>query len=628
MKLNFNILFIICFFLSFHNILSINGNNSNETSTTENEEANEFKKIIAEYYKEFYSDIKPIILTDSNYTNYINSNPYTLIYLHSSIDIHSKNFIPSFKFINNFLNTEKNSSTFLPIRLAAIDLIDDENNNEMQTFFRLNTFPFFIIYSSIYGSYIQYTGYMTAQSIITFCTKATLGNIITMNQEFKIKNILNPEYTYMALFSISNKLNFDEYYKASQEYKFAIFADCIGQKKCLNYFKNIGINNYLELDNTDIILVKNNLCKNDFICNNDINNLKNQTPKFIPYNYKSYEDFIEFINVNIFPPLFNLTDFNYEIMKKSNFKVIIYIKGENEKKSNQEISFILEKIIKEKNYGIKCGSILDPINSANDYETTKLFSIEVEDYKKKGLVIIHSPDKILKNEYNIYRIKDINEEINEEIIIEFINQFNSGFIKKDIKSELIPKFHPKKNLRMVVGKNFDKEILNNYSKTNVLILLTLNMKNLHVIEDQIESLTIKFSKYNESIIFNFLDPAANEMPDMPKYDILEKPFYRYYNKDKKIKYIDFKGNSTDQSEVEDWIIDNYGKEYGIEHKYGMRMHIDGMTELLKDKKVFKEMEEKQKYEQFKENFGIQDNPQSQKNDKQDSTNNNNKETDL
>ena len=45
---------------------------------------------------------------------------------------------------------------------------------------------------------------------------------------------------------------------------------------------------------------------------------KNKTPNFIPYNYKSYEDFIEFINLNIIPPLFNLTDFNYEIMKKSN----------------------------------------------------------------------------------------------------------------------------------------------------------------------------------------------------------------------------------------------------------------------------------------------------------------------
>jgi len=627
MKLNFNILFIICFFLLFHNIILIANNNTDETSKKENEEVDEFKKIISDYYKEFYSDIKPIILTDKNYTKYINSNPYTLIYLHSSIDIHSKNFIPSFKFIHNYLNTEKNSTTFLRLRLVAIDLIDDNNNNEMQTMFRLNTFPFFIIYSSIYGSYIQYTGYMTAQSIITFCTKATLGNIITINHENKVKNILNPEYIYMALFSVSNKFNFDEFYKASQEYKFAIFANCIGQKKCLNYLTNIGINNYLDLNNTDIILVKNNFCKNDFICINDINNLKNKTPNFIPYNYESYEDFIEFININIIPPLFNLTDFNYEIMKKSNFKTIVYIKGQNEKKSNNEISEILAKIIKEKSYGLKKGSILDPINFANDYETRKLFSIEVEDYKNKGLVIIHSSDKILKNEYNIYRLNYIDGEINEELIIEFIHKFNSGFVKKDIKSELIPKFHPKKNLRMVVGKNFDQEILNNYKKTNVLILLTLYMKNLNVIEDQIESLTIKFSIYNESIIFNFLDPAVNEMPDMPKYDILEKPFYRYYYKNKKNKYIDFKGSSLDQNEVEDWIIDNYGKEYGIEHKYGMLMHIDGMTELLKDKKVFKELEEKQKYEQFKESFGVQDNPQSIENTNQDSTDNI-KETDL
>ena len=545
MKLNFNILFIICFFLLFHNIILIANNNTDETSKKENEEVDEFKKIISDYYKEFYSDIKPIILTDKNYTKYINSNPYTLIYLHSSIDIHSKNFIPSFKFIHNYLNTEKNSTTFLRLRLVAIDLIDDNNNNEMQTMFRLNTFPFFIIYSSIYGSYIQYTGYMTAQSIITFCTKATLGNIITINHENKVKNILNPEYIYMALFSVSNKFNFDEFYKASQEYKFAIFANCIGQKKCLNYLTNIGINNYLDLNNTDIILVKNNFCKNDFICINDINNLKNKTPNFIPYNYESYEDFIEFININIIPPLFNLTDFNYEIMKKSNFKTIVYIKGQNEKKSNNEISEILAKIIKEKSYGLKKGSILDPINFANDYETRKLFSIEVEDYKNKGLVIIHSSDKILKNEYNIYRLNYIDGEINEELIIEFIHKFNSGFVKKDIKSELIPKFHPKKNLRMVVGKNFDQEILNNYKKTNVLILLTLYRKNLNVIEDQIESLTIKFSIYNESIIFNFLDPAVNEMPDMPKYDILEKPFYRYYYKNKKNKYIDFKGSSLD-----------------------------------------------------------------------------------
>ena len=52
---------------------------------------------------------------------------------------------------------------------------------------------------------------------------------------------------------------------------------------------------------------------------------------------------------------------------------------------------------------------------------------------------------------------------------------------------------------MVVGKTFEDEILNNFNKTIVLILVTLNMDNLKEIEDQIESLSIKFaSKYTNT----------------------------------------------------------------------------------------------------------------------------------
>ena len=182
---------------------------------------------------------------------------------------------------------------------------------------------------------------------------------------------------------------------------------------------------------------------------------------------------------------------------------------------------------------------------------------------------------------------------------------------------------------MVVGKNFKKEILENYNKTNVLILLTLNMKNLHFIEDQIESITIKFMLYNKTLVFNFFDPAVNEMPDMPNYNILEKPFYRYYFKNKSINYIDFKGNSSDQSEIENWIIENYAKEYGIEQKYAMRMHIEKMTEILQDKDMFKKIENQQKFDQFKEDYGIPDNIIMDNNTQ--SNNNDNKtniETDL
>ena len=606
MKLSNNILLFFQYLLLIQSIISLPDNTTNNSSLIEDEETLEFQKTVSEYYKLFYSDINPIILTDENYTNYIKSNPYTLIYIHSPIDIHSKNFIPTHKYIHNFFNTKNSSPNPLPLKFVAIDLIDNENNEELQTLFRLNTFPFFIIYSSIYNSYIQYTGYMTAQSIITFCTKATMDNIITINKEKNnlLQNLFNPELTYMGLLSVSDRFNFDDYFRASQEMKFAIFGDCIGQKKCLEYLHNLKNKTKIDINNTDIILIKNNLCENDFICDN---NIIDKESLLIPYNYTTYDKFIEFISLNIIPPLHNLTDFNYEITLRNNFKTIIYIKGIKENKSNKEISLILNKIIKEKKYEIQWGSILDPINSANDYESAKLFSVEVEDYYNKSLVIIYSRNKLLKNEFNVYRLNNTNiKEINEDIIANFIHEFNSGFIKKDIKSELIPKTHPKKNLRMVVGKTFNKEILENYNKTNVLILLTLNMNNLHTIEDQIESLTIKFIQYNKTLVFNFLDPALNEMPNMPNYNINEKPYYRYYFKNKTIKYKDFKGNSSDQSEIEDWIIENYAKEYGEDEKYAMRMHIEKMTELLKDENVFREMEKQQKFEQIKEEFGIRD----------------------
>ena len=606
MKLNNYILLFFQYLLLIQSIISLPDNTTNNSSLIEDEETLEFQKTVSEYYKLFYSDINPIILTDENYTNYIKSNPYTLIYIHSPIDIHSKNFIPTYKYIHNFFNTKNSSPNPLPLKFVAIDLIDNENNEELQTLFRLNTFPFFIIYSSIYNSYIQYTGYMTAQSIITFCTKATMDNIITINKEKNnlLQNLFNPELTYMGLLSVSDRFNFDDYFRASQEMKFAIFGDCIGQKKCLEYLHNLKNKTKIDINNTDIILIKNNLCENDFICDN---NIIEKESLLIPYNYTTYDKFIELISLNIIPPLHNLTDFNYEITLKNNFKTIIYIKGIKENKSNKEISLILNKIIKEKKYEIQWGSILDPINSANDYESAKLFSVEVEDYYNKSLVIIYSRNKLLKNEFNVYRLNNTNiKEINEDIIANFIHEFNSGFIKKDIKSELIPNTHPKKNLRMVVGKTFNKEILENYNKTNVLILLTLNMNNLHTIEDQIESLTIKFIQYNKTLVFNFLDPALNEMPNMPNYNINEKPYYRYYFKNKTIKYKDFKGNSSDQSEIEDWIIENYAKEYGEDEKYAMRMHIEKMTELLKDENVFREMEKQQKFEQIKEEFGIRD----------------------
>ena len=586
-------------------------------------------KFIFEYRKNF-SKINTTVLTDENQIDYVQNHSFTLLYFHSAYDKHCIDFMPTFKFINDYLNTQTISDDSLYIvNLATIDFSDDENNSEIQHRFRLTTFPFFIIFSSIYQKYIRYTGYLNAPSVITFSMKAILDNIIEIRDEKRLNQLLNPQLTHLSVFCMSTRFNFDDFYRASQLFTYGLFVDCIGKTVCKNYFTKP------EYKSSDIIIAKMNLCKNDFICG-DIQIMdKIAKPYFILYNHTTYEDLIELISLNIIPPIHNMTDFNFDLMMKNTLKTIIYIRGQNEKKTNQEISLILQKILKKRKNGIKWGSILDPINSQNDYEIRRQLSIEEEDYLEKGLLLIHTSNDISK-EKETYRMnmKDINiNELNEDITIKFVNDFNSRKIKRDIKSELKPKHHPKKNLRMVVGKTFKNDILNNFNKSIVLILLNLNMENLHMIEDQIESMCIKFGLYNQTIIFNFLDSYLNEMPDMPKYDIFKRPFYRYYYKNKTKGYVDFKGkNIFDQNEIEEWIIDNYAKEYGIEHKYGMRMHIDGMSELLKDKNVMKQIEKQQKIEQLQEELGIKDDDKEDNNNKNENDNNDDKnqkkETDL
>ena len=602
MKVNYRLLFIYITAILFHLIYTQESSKTEKNSGEEDIETKKLEKLISEYRKNF-SEIGSIVVTEKNYTQYISSHPYTLIYCHSFNDQNSIDFMPTYKFISNYLNsnTSFNYSLHLPINTISIELSDDENNAEIQSKFRVSVFPFIIIYSAIYNKFIQYTGYMNAQSIITFSMKAILDNIINMDNEMRLKQLVNPQWTHMSVFIMRNTFNFDDFYRASQFFKYALFGNCIEHKVCSNFFDKP------KYKNCDIIMAKMNKCQNDFVCGDKQIMEKKKKPVFIEYNYTSYDDFFKFICLNIIPPIHNLTDFNYELMKKNDFNTIVYIRGKNEQKTNKNISSIFQRILNNKKNNIVWATILDPINSQNDNENTRSLSVEVEDYEQNGLVLIYSTNKVSKQK-ETYRMNMKNiKEIDSNLILRFVHEYNVGIIKKDIKSENKPTSHPKKNLRMVVGKTFEEEISRNNNKTIVLVLLTLDMDNLKVVEEQVESLTIKFMIYNKTIIFNFLDPEVNEMPNMPNYNIYKKPYYRYYYKDKKKGYNDFKGhNVLDQSQIEDWIIDNYGKEYGIDEKYGMRMHVDDMTELLKDKKVMKEIDKKQKMEQIRENLGISD----------------------
>ena len=579
---------------------------SNKENTDEIKEDDKIRDRAAEYKKRF-SLINPIQLTDQNYSDFLNANPYTLIYFHSCFSESSINFLPTFEVINNYINNYDNYSI---INVVSIELSDDENNTKLQSRYRFSVLPCFIFYSAIIGKFVEYSSYMTPQSIVSFVTKGSRDSIITMNDQKLFNQLINPKYTYLVVFAIKdNNYSIDDFFKISNKYQYILFANCIDFEICKKYFNESIYNN-------DIVLAKMYNCDNDYVCSQN-KTVKN--PILIPYNYSNFEKFENFVSLNAIPKIHYLTYFSYELMKLNNFATIIYIKGKLEKKSSKEISLILYKLI-QKNENIIWGSILDPFNSPIEYELSKLLGIEPEDFREKGLVIIHTSNPN-KNDYGIYRInqKYINsfDEINEIEIQKFINEFSLNIIKKDIKSENKPKNHPKKNLRMVVGKTFKEEILENSKQSIVLILITLNTKKLHFYEDQIESLTIKFDKFKENLIFAFLDPASNEMPNSPIYDITQKPFYRYYYKDKSKGFVDYLDDCDNESKIEKWIIKLYFKDYQLkmDEKEEMYSYISYMSDLLKDEKTFKEIQKEQKKQRFEEKLGIKTNSTGDKSNK-------------
>ena len=220
------------------------------------------------------------------------------------------------------------------------------------------------------------------------------------------------------------------------------------------------------------------------------------------------------------------------------------------------------------------------------------FRLELEDYSVYGNVIIQTLEK---NEQKIYRINihqvNKDKEINEKNILQFVSEFNEGKLKPELKSENRPKTHPKDNLRMIVARSFDEEITYNNNVAVVLCLLTMNLTNLREHEDIIDLITMKLDALNDSLIFGFMDVGFNYMKNVPKYNMIETPYYRYYYKNKSEGYNDFKGNYSNIKEIEEWIAVNYGKENGEGFDDLIRNYIRNVDEQIKAEEEEKKRKE-------------------------------------
>ena len=519
------------------NITEEKGSKENVEVKKENEEV---KKNNTEEKKEeeniYYKPLKTVPkLTDENFTNFTKSHPFTLLYFHSPLTCLICEEVSEEISKANEILTHLDT----PRQIAHIDISQEEETKNIRKTYPTTALPRILLYSSMMDRYLNFIGPLTLKGFFTFVTKNTANSLVINITDAKdIKTFLNPLTTYLAV------INFNESIVAnvrnvSSKIPYALFGNCF------NY-----------------------LCKKILLPQSDIQIIKtfesgDTKESVIPINFTSNDSLTKDIMVNSVKRVGNLSTFATEVIFASSSNSIIFVRGKGEKIDNKEIEkFLKSAIYLDSNNNITYGFILDPMGNNEDYNLLKLVGYSIYDYENNSVVFIIEFNEM--SEYKIYQMKEI--EKNNDTIISFVQSYVKGEIKSNLKSESIPLRQPKNNIRIIVGKNFNQEILDRNNASFLLGFYSYDCQKCQSIEQILLDLSYKFEN-DTNIVFGITDFMANEIPNINSTELLLDPFVRYYYKDKSKGYEDYKGNFT-LDDIKDW----FSKFYDMENKVDNKKH--------------------------------------------------------
>ena len=528
---------LICVFIFWNFGKCDEEKKENINKEKENKENVEEKKENVEKKEEnnsYYIPLKTVPkLTDENFTNFTESVPYTLLYFHSPISCLTCEEVSEEISKANEILTHLDT----PRYIAHIDVSEEEHTHNIRRTYPTNTLPRIILYSSIMNRYLNYVGPLTLKGFFTFVTKNTANSLVNnITDEKDIKTFLSPLTTYLAIVNFNENI-VENIRNVSSRIPFALFGNCFSD-----------------------------LCKKILLPQSDIQIIKtfeigDSRESVIPINFTSNLSLINNIMVNSLKRVGNLTSFATEVLFASSANSILYIRGKNEKNDNKKIeTFLKSGIYLENNNNITYGFILDPMDNDDDFNLLKLLGFSVDDYENNSVVIILEFNKM--SEYKIYEMKE--KEKNSDTIISFIKSYVKGEIKNNLKSETEPLTQPKDNIRIIVGKNFDKEIIQRNNASFLLSFYSYDCKKCQSLEQIILDLGNTFEN-DTNIVFGITDFMANDIPNINSTELLLEPFIRYYYKDKSKGYEDYKGNFT-FDEIKEWFSKFYNEENDVKNK--------------------------------------------------------------
>ena len=274
-------------------------------------------------------------------------------------------------------------------------------------------------------------------------------------------------------------------------------------------------------------------------------------------NINSVKNFMSIFNVQYGAVLDQQSKLDI-LFENDNKKALFYIRdSNNEKYTSKDILF--KELGKELRMQNIYTYVLD-IKGDDIFELISNFFV-VSEIELPTLIYYDLVDK--KQNSNTYRIMNIREKnINKQYIMDFIEKVKKGKIKRDLHTSFPPKYKEKDGLINVVGRTYDKDVIEN--KKNVLILF-YDGKKENEISNKYKELMIDLSeKYtddeNFNLVFDIIDGRVNEPRDIVFDNVDEFPLiYLYTNfmKEKKVlRFVPQDKNMTNMVEIEDFLVKN------------------------------------------------------------------------
>ena len=434
----------------------------------------------------FPLDNDVITLTDFSYEKALNQYQYLMIYFYAPWCGHCKSFDPQYQKAAQVLKEEN-------IHLAKID---GSIEKKAAQYYKINGYPSIVFFIKA-NKPIEFDGGRSSKEIINWARKKIGNAILYFDTKDDIEKYKTENEICLIYFG-DDERDIKIFEKASiliQDFPFAV----VKNEKLIKNYSNRGT----------IVLYKH--------FDEKKNELKNI----------NIESINEFVKKYALPKVMIFNDRSVQfIFQKKNPALVLYAdnKSVNWNKYGNILIEVSEKINR------KLSVILTDIKEGIAVRLAEYVGI-----KERDLPLVSILDT--RNDFKKY---NMDEEINVENILNFVEKWEKNQLKRQLKSEKEPKLNYG-NIFVVVGKTFEKEVINN-DKDVILLFYAPWCTHCKELSPKYEEVGKRLKDKNSKLLIAKIDGTENEVENI---SISGFPTIMFFPGNKKNKSpIEYKGRRT------------------------------------------------------------------------------------